>query len=84
MLGAGLGCIDLDGCIDSDGTISEFAKNVIAEISEPIVFIERSMSGRGLHVFIEAAEGTGMTRKGYERYTRQRFVRVTADIYRVP
>lgn len=79
MLGAGLGCVDLDGCIDDHGNVSEFASQVIADIAEPIIFIERSMSGRGLHVFIAADEGPGVTRSGYERYTRQRFIRVTGE-----
>ncbi len=73
MLGGGVGCYDLDHV--SDGDLREFADDV----AEPILFVERSMSGRGFHVFIEAAEGRGWKRGNVERYTRGRFIRVTGD-----
>jgi primase-polymerase (primpol)-like protein len=73
MLGDGLGCYDLDHVSDTD------ARAFIASIPEPIVYAERSMSGDGVHVFVEAAEGPGTRRTGVERYTRRRFIRVTGD-----
>ena len=71
MLGSGLGCYDLDHITDAD------AAEFIASIPEPVLFAERSVSGHGVHVFIEAPEGPGSRRGGVERYTRARFIRVT-------
>ena len=71
MLGAGLGCYDLDHV--SHEEIAAF----VATIPERIVFVERSMSGNGAHVFIEALESPGSRRPGVERYTWGRFIRVT-------
>ncbi len=71
MLGGGLGCYDLDHFTD------EQARAFIATIPEPVLFVERSMSGTGIHVFIKAPEGPGRRRDGIERYTRARFIRTT-------
>jgi len=78
MLGAGLGCIDLDDVSDAR------AREYIANIPERVIFIERSVSGRGVHVFIDAPEGPGSRRilpdgLHVERYTRARFIRVTGE-----
>lgn len=71
MLGGGLGCYDLDHISDDD------ARRFVATIPERVVYVERSMSGNGIHVFIEALEGSGRRRGGVERYTRARFIRMT-------
>ena len=77
MLGDGLGCYDLD-----DVTPDQVA-GFLRVVPEPVVYAERSMSGRGAHLFVEAAEGPGWRRvvEGLrvERYTRARFIRVTFD-----
>lgn len=79
MLGDGLGCYDLDDVSDLE------ARDFIDSVSEPIVFAERSMSGRGVHVFIEASAAPG--RKtivggiSVERYTQERFIRVTGSAF---
>lgn len=77
MLGAGLGCYDLDHCSPED------ARDVVAAIPERVLFVERSMSGDGVHVFVEAPEAPGWRRTvagvHVERYTRARFIRVTGD-----
>lgn len=71
MLGGGLGCYDLDHVTDDD------ARAFVATVPERVVFVERSLSGAGVHVFIEAPEGPGTRRPGVERYTRARFIRTT-------
>lgn len=73
MLGGGLGCYDLDH------VSLEQAREFAATIPEPIVFAERSMSGEGVHIFVLAEESPGTKRGNVERYTRQRFIRVTGD-----
>lgn len=71
MLGDGLGCIDLDHVTDDE------AREIAATIAEPILFAERSVSGHGVHLFIEAPEARGSRRGNVERYTRARFIRMT-------
>lgn len=73
MLGDGLGCYDLDGVDDAE------ARSLVALIPEPIIFMERSMSGRGVHVFVRMGEGAGTSKwQGrHGRYPRGRFIRVT-------
>lgn len=78
MLGDGLGCYDLDNALE-DGALKPWARDVVATISEPIVYVERSVSGRGLHVFVELAERKGTRRAvgdgSVEKYSYGRFIR---------
>lgn len=83
MLGGGLGCYDLDHCL-VDGVLQDWARRALEEIKHPIVYVERSMSGDGLHVFVEAEEGRGYRSDGLEFYTRARFIAVTGDTWTEP
>ncbi|WP_408931125.1 hypothetical protein ACKFRM_06800 [Corynebacterium sp. YSMAA1_1_D6] len=78
MLGGGLGCYDLDNALEG-GVLKPWARGVIDAIAEPIVYVERSVSGRGLHVFVEAAEDRGIRRSigdgSFEKYSYGRFIR---------
>lgn len=76
MLGSGLGCYDLDHCLNG-GVLEPWAQEALEAIEEPVVFTEVSVSGHGLHVFVEVPEGPGSRRGNVERYTRARFIRVT-------
>lgn len=75
MLGDGLGCYDLDDVTDDE------IRSFVSTVREPIIFIERSLSGGGAHVFVEAPESVGWKRVvdgvSVERYTRARFIRTT-------
>lgn len=71
MLGGGVGCYDLDHVTDEE------AHAFLATVTEPIIFVERSISGDGVHVFVGADESKGWRRGGVEKYTRDRFIRVT-------
>ena len=75
MLGRGLACIDLDGCLAGD-VLAAWARDVIDV--DP-VWVERSLSGTGLHVFHLAPEEPGTRRGGVERYSRARFIAVTGE-----
>ena len=80
MLGGGLGCHDLDHALDG-GELKPWAREVLDGIAEPILFVEVSMSGEGLHVFVEAPEGPGRKLQvgdgGHEFYSQGRFIRTT-------
>jgi primase-polymerase (primpol)-like protein len=77
MLGDGLGCYDLDHCTDEQ--VRRFAET----IPELVIYAERSMSGSGAHIFIEAPPGPGWKRTinglSVERYTWARFIRMTGS-----
>ena len=76
MLGDGLACFDLDHCLEG-GVLAPWAADVLATIEAPL-WVERSMSGTGLHAFANAPEGPG--RRGrFEFYSRARFIAVTGD-----
>lgn len=76
MLGGGLACWDLDNFSDRE------ARQFIDGIPQTVVFVERSWSGRGVHVFVEAEEGPGYKRGRVEFYSRERFIRVTGRVFR--
>lgn len=76
MLGGGLGCWDLDDCFDGDD-LKPWAAEILD--AETPIYVERSVSGHGLHIFIEAPEGPGRKRGRVERYTKGRFIRVTGN-----
>src|SRR5699024_10487538 len=76
--GSGLGCYDFDDCFD-DGVLKLAVLDFIAGITYPIVYIERSVSGNGLHVFVETEKQRGFRRDGVEFYTWGRFIRTTLD-----
>ena len=76
MLGAGIGCIDLDHCIE-DGHIQPWASEIIAAC--PATFMERSQSGEGVHIFGLLDEGPGRRRGQIEVYSHARFIAMTGD-----
>lgn len=80
VLGGGLGCIDLDQCIEG-GVLAPWAAEVLDEWRDRAVFVEVSMSGTGLHLFVPMAEGPGRRIRDGERnieiYSRARYIAVT-------
>lgn len=80
VLGDGIGCYDLDHCIE-DGKPASWVRWFIRSIPEPVVFVEVSQSGTGVHIFIEAEEGPGSKTvkdgRHVERYTVGRYIAVT-------
>lgn len=82
VLGAGLGCIDLDHCI-KDGVIAGWAQSWIDGYRDDAVLIERSFSGDGVHIFLPMSEGPGRKirdgEQNVEIYSRGRYIAVTGD-----
>ena len=81
MIGDGLACIDLDHCFDDAGGLLPWASSAIKSVKP--VFIERSMSGDGVHVFHEQ-EPVKYRRDDFgdgqvEWFSHSRFIRCTFD-----
>lgn len=79
MLGDGLACWDLDHCIIG-GALEPWAADILSGIEDPL-WVEVSVSGTGLHVFVEAPEAPGSRSGKVEFYSRGRFIRVTGVRY---
>lgn len=87
MLGNGLGCLDLDHCMTGAGELKPWAAAEL-ERAENVVFVEVSMSGTGLHVFLLMPEGPGHKVKQpdggvVETYSRARFIACTGRSWEV-
>lgn len=82
VLGEGIGVIDLDDCVRPDGSLSSLARGILEE--NPGAYVERSQSGRGLHVFGRISGNVCVRDAGLEVYAgdRKRFVWVTGDVFR--
>lgn len=87
VLGAGIGCYDLDDALHH-GQLTGWAAAALAEIREPILYTEVSQSGCGLHVFVSAPAGRGAVRQvgagRVERYTTGRYIAMTGIPYQMP
>jgi primase-polymerase (primpol)-like protein len=79
MLGGGLGCYDLDGVLAEDGSVHPDALAVLRKVGRDALWVERSMSGNGLHVFVHAPEAKGIVGERVSFYTQGRFIAVTGD-----
>lgn len=58
VLGAGIGCIDLDDCVDGD-RVQPWAAEIIRKYQRRALLIERSWSGEGVHIFMRMKPGAG-------------------------
>ena len=58
VLGAGIGCLDLDKCL-VDGVLADWARKVVEEHMDEALLIEVSPSGTGVHVFLPMGTGKG-------------------------
>lgn len=72
VLGDGIGCIDLDDCFDAEGALSPLAERVLE--ANPGAWVERSQSGRGLHVWGLMDEARGRRTKEIEVYSVGRYI----------
>ena len=78
MLGHGLACWDLDDVIGPDGVLHPDAVRVLDRVGADAVWVERSMSGRGLHVFVRGG-GESRVSGHVSYYAHSRFIAVTGD-----
>ncbi|MBW0275009.1 hypothetical protein ATM97_27800 [Nocardia sp. MH4] len=81
MLGEGLACWDLDGVIDDDGRLHPEAAAVLQRVGTRALWVERSMSGRGLHVFVRGEEEPARVGERVSYYSWGRFIAVTGERY---
>ncbi len=83
MSGSGMTCIDLDHHIDDNGKPSEIAQKYINAAQG--TYIEKSVSGRGLHIFYAGSRpGDRQNRNielDLETYDSMRFMSMTGDLY---
>lgn len=79
MLGDGLACYDLDGVVGEDDTLHPDAVAVLRQVGTKALWVERSMSGRGLHVFVRGTEAVARIGERVSYYSRARFIAVTGD-----
>lgn len=79
VLGAGVGCLDLDHCIAPDGTLTPLAQQVLT--LNPHAWVEVSMSGTGLHVFGLLDEAPGRRTPQLEVYSRGRYIAMTGHVH---
>lgn len=79
MLGGGLACWDLDDVIDDQDRLHPDAAAVLAQVGRRALWVERSMSGRGLHVFVTGEDAPARVGKRVSYYSRERFIAVTGE-----
>ena len=83
VLGAGIGCIDLDHCL-IDGNLSEGAAGILSML--PATWVEVSPSGDGLHIWGRFSKsgrlvGTFMG-QSVEIYSASRYITVTGQRFK--
>ena len=76
MLGDGLACWDLDGVLSPGGVLHPDAVRVLERVGDEALWVERSMSGRGLHVFVRGG-GESRVSERVSYYAHSRFIAVT-------
>lgn len=81
MMGDGLAVYDFDHCFTDTGRVKVGVERFIKGIAEPVLYVEVSCSGDGLHVFVRS-DARSYRRGGVEFYSRARFVRMTCCPFR--
>ncbi|MFQ6483783.1 hypothetical protein ACLMLA_01800 [Brachybacterium epidermidis] len=77
VLGEGIGCVDLDGCFGEGDQLHPVARRILDEHPHALR-VERSVSGKGLHIWDRMPEAMGSNRmvdgQQVEIYSRARFI----------
>mgnify|MGYP001064545783 CR=1 FL=1 len=83
MSGSGMTCIDLDHHLDENGKPSALAQQFIDAAQG--TYIEKSVSGRGLHIFYAGNRPDGYQNRNIgldlETYDDRRFISMTGNLY---
>lgn len=83
VLGDGIGCLDLDDVIDAHGRVAPWAARYVDRFRDRAILIEKSRSGRGIHIFVRMAETKGRRirepGRKIEIYSWGRYIAVTGD-----
>lgn len=83
MSGSGMTCIDLDHHLDENGKPSELAQKFVNAAQG--TYIERSVSGRGLHIFYAGSRPADRQNRNIqldlETYDSGRFISMTGNLY---
>lgn len=83
MSGSGMTCIDLDHHLDEHGKPSELAQKYLNAAQG--TYIERSVSGRGLHIFYAGSRPADRQNRNIqldlETYDSGRFISMTGNLY---
>lgn len=87
MMGGGVACLDLDNALDDGGGLKPWARLAVESLPCPVIYSEVSLSGRGVHVFVEAPEGRGSSRVvgdgRVEWFPSGRFIRCTFNEFKL-
>lgn len=86
FMGGGLACLDLDNALDG-GRLKPWAAAAVEPYLGRVIFAETSVSGRGVHVFVEAPEGRGSSQVvgdgKVEWFPAARFIRTTLKEFKL-
>lgn len=74
--------VDLDNCFDSRGSLNGHS-NLVSDFIDTGAFVEKSISGNGLHIIGRAKLSRALVDKQHnlEIYPHGRFVALTGDVY---
>lgn len=78
----GLVFVDIDHCLDADGLPDDRAEHILSEIGEN-AFIEKSVSGTGLHLFVRGSIPRSFknSEENVEMYDNGRFCAMTGNVF---
>ena len=83
MGGSGMTCIDLDHHLDENGKPTELAQKFVNAAQG--TYVEKSVSGRGLHIFYAGSRPDGYVNRNIEldleTYDSARFMSMTGNLY---
>lgn len=86
FMGGGLACLDLDNALDH-GRLKPWAVAAVEPHRGRVVFAETSVSGSGVHIFVEAPEGRGSSQVvgdgKVEYFPAGRFIRTTLNEFKL-
>lgn len=71
--------IDIDHCIDENGNYNQQARDILEHIVNP-TYIEKSMSGTGLHIFVKGVKPTSSCKGDVEVYDCKHYCAMTFDV----